>query len=179
MANHPGALIGLISKELVALAERYEHLQVYYDHIGEGRQRLWSFYGDKPHRWNLLSAVDILVGDSRKPKPKAALIIEIEEAGATPKKLLGDIFATALGDAIPTRDGERYAITPDTGLWVCFPANPEGHQRERDERLAKRIGSLAYGAHLPHVEFVVAERREELVQSVCDKLRGWFAGQQT
>lgn len=149
---------------------------MYYDHIGEGRQRLWSFFGDKPHRWNLLSAVDILVGDSQKQE--AALIIEIEETGATPKKLLGDIFATALGDAIPTKDGQRYAITPNTGLWVCFPANPEGHQRERDERLARRISSLAYAAHLPHVEFVVTERREDLVKSVCDKLRGWFARKQ-
>lgn len=167
-----GVQIGPIFEQLSALVAREERLRIYSDHIGKRRQRLWSFFGDEPHRQNLLSSVDILIADSERGE--ALLVLEIEETGASPKKLLGDVFAVALGEHIAA-GGLAYKVTRDTELWVCFPAKAKGSQRGRAEALKDRIRErLADLTNPLHFSFIIVESRRDLVEEICAAAKQWL-----
>lgn len=173
MPTAKGSLVGPISQHIRTAAADDDALCIYTDHAGEDPQRLWCLFGDEPHHGNLLASVDMLVGSANAPE--ALLIIEIEETGAVPKKLLGDIFAVALGEAIVTQNHDRYAITPRTELWVCFPANPKGDQKARDCTLIKRVrGVVSDAATLPRLKVIITEKQEELVGRVSCELTKWL-----
>ena len=173
MPTAKGSLVGPISQHIRTAAADDDALCIYTDHAGEDPQRLWCLFGDVPHRGNLLASVDMLVGSANAPE--ALLIIEIEETGAVPKKLLGDIFAVALGEAIVTRSHDRYAITPRTQLWVCFPANPKGEQKRRDLELISRVrGITRNAAALPSIRFIITKETADLVDRVSCELTKWL-----
>lgn len=152
-----GELTGPVAAGLVDMVRSQSSLCVYHDHAGQPRQRLWAYYGTEAHRWNTLSAVDILVGNTLTRE--AALIIEIEETAASPKKLLGDVFSVALADRVATRDGD-YGITANTRMWVCFPINSRGHQRRRNTELKRMIEQLVPSDVLPEIDFLMTNHRD-------------------
>ena len=168
-----GALIGPIVQQLRALVAGEERLRVYNDHVGEQRQRLWSFFGDEPRRRNNLSSVDILIADSERAE--ALLILEIEETNASPKTLLGDVFAVAFGGHISAKGGLRYKVTRDTELWVCFEVEAKGYQREKAEALKNPVCEAL--AHVPNplqLSFIIADSPQGLVEHVCAAARQWL-----
>ena len=170
-----GALTDEIADELRRLTGGHPAWAVYHDDVGERRERLWAHMGSKPHAWANLSGVDILLGDAESGK--AILVLEIEETACSPKKLLGDVCALALCEFVTAgRDDRHYAVTPETDLWVCFPANPRAHQLERDEQALERLQE-AWGGTLPvRVRLVVSDRRDSLRVAVFRALREWAGG---
>ena len=146
---------------------------MYNDHTGASRQRLWAHLDAQPHRWNILSGVDILLGDAESGM--ALLVLEIEETACSPKKLLGDILALALAEHVTTESDDRpYAITPETELWVCYPANPRGHQRPRNRRLLAQLSEAwGAGAPLPRIRLVEADHPATLEDAVTTALEEW------
>jgi len=169
-----GVLTKGIADELERLTTGQVTSRVYHDH-GDGGQRLWAHLGSEPHAWSNLSGVDVLLGDAESGR--AVLVLEIEERACSPKKLLGDVCAFALSEYLTTEsDDRRYTITPETELWVCFPANPRGHQLERDEQALERLQE-AWGGTLPvRVRLVVSDRRDSLRVAVFRALREWAGG---
>jgi hypothetical protein len=173
MQTGHGSLCDPIAFALRLLTESNAALRVYQDHAGLDRQRLWAHLDGEPHRWNILSGVDVLLADA--DSGEAVLVLEIEETACSPKKLLGDIMALSLCEYLTTEsDNRRYAVTPKTELWVCFPANPRGHQRVRNERLLDRLQTVLGGTLPPeNIRLVLANNRDSLVDAVRDALRRW------
>ena len=135
---------------------------------------MWAHMGQALSRRTVLSGVDILLADVEAGR--ALLVLEVEETGCPPKTLLGDILGVALSDYVSVEGGSgRYAITPETQMWVCYVANPRGDQRERNERILERLED-AWGEQraLPVIRLVVADSREKLVDTVVAELRGRF-----
>ena len=97
---------GALGEELSKYVESRTNgrLLVYFDHGPSRSKKIVAHLGDKPSRANNLSYVDIAVveriGDPVGRPPRVVLLCEIEEEGARPKKIVGDlcnlIFAEGL-----------------------------------------------------------------------------------
>jgi hypothetical protein len=169
--NTLGALTKGIADEVQRLAVGNAAWRVYHDH-GAGSQRLWAYVGGESHTWSNLSGVDVLLGDA--DSGEASLILEVEESACSPKRLLGDVCALALSACVTaSSDNRRYAVTPRTELWVCYPANLRGHQRERNECALARLRE-SWGSPFPFgVRLIESDGPQSLAATVCDALRHW------
>ena len=174
--NVHGALMEPIICCVTPLLKNHADLQLFHDHAGEGAQRVTCFFGCEPHNWNTLSWVDLLIAD--KESGQALLIIEVEETGADPKKMLGDVFTVALGEHISVWESgdkqklDTYEITPETEIWVCFPAPKGGGQWKRAEELRKRIREKLRISL--HVDFVIVETWNDLAAEVSGRVKAWL-----
>ena len=174
MGDRHGALTEPIAAALGELAAPMPGWRVYHDHAGAGRQRVWAHLGKEPRTVDNLSAVDVLLASV--PEQQALLVLEVEETGCPPKTLLGDILGVALADNISLAGGsQRFAVTPETELWVCYVADPRGQQSKRNDRLLARL-QAAWGEAPPLgcIRLVPADSREDLVETVAGALRAWF-----
>jgi hypothetical protein len=178
MNKHHGALVSPVVEQLGPLIESSGPLRVYYDHAGKEPQRLQAFVGREPHLQNCFAWVDILVANA--DTCQAELVIEIEETGADPKKILGDVMAVVLSESVAARDvctGQHrcYHITPQTELWVCFPTEPKGYQRERNKLLQGRLeDTLGASSCFPHIKMITCDARDELVDAIGAAVKDWF-----
>ncbi len=88
--------------ELLARSLKGRGYVVHYDHgvTGEDVGTIVSWFEGKEGdgRESGLSQLDIVILDERTKK--AVLLMEIEETSDRPKAILGDLFATLLGDGI-------------------------------------------------------------------------------
>ena len=168
-----GALTEPIAAALRSLAKDPNQF-VYHDHAGSERRRIWAHMGQNLSRGSVLSGVDVLMADVGTGR--ALLVLEIEETGCPPKTLLGDILGVALSDYVSVEGGsQRYAITPETELWVCYVANPRGHQQARNERIPERLkGAWGQARPLPAIRLVAADTRDVLVEATVAELRRCF-----
>ncbi len=170
MARAPhGRLMGPIVEGLKEMIGARPDLGFFWDHAAGGRPA-HSYFGPEQHNWNELATVDLLIADRRTHE--ALWVVEVEETGADPKKVLGDIFALALAERLAV-GVEAFELTPRTELLVCFPAKTRGGQVRRARQLEGRIGRLLAAAGCPlHLTLVVVEEREQIVSAVVDVLRG-------
>ncbi len=114
---------------------------VLHDHGQKGVElddtpgKLRSWFGSKSTRETALADLDLAVV-SRDPneakKYKAYVLVEIEETTHKPKIILGDIFATLLGNGI-TFQGERAL---DVGNWTTFIVLAHNEHDSHRDRLA-------------------------------------------
>ena len=83
-------------EELTEELEPYTNFQVYYDHGDKSEPNvghITPYFRDKEYNGSTtLSNVDILITRKTDDVEKPIIIIEIEEAPSSPKKILGDIF---------------------------------------------------------------------------------------
>ncbi len=88
---------------------------------------------------------------------------------------MGDILGVALADHIGVAGGkERFAVTPETELWVCYVADSRGQQRERNSRLLPRLqASWGEAPPLGSIRLVPTDSREDMVETVVGALREW------
>jgi len=134
MAN--GALTVKVAK---TLKEKFRErgLDVLHDHGQKGGDldntpgKLRSWFGSDSTRETALADLDLAVV-SRDPneakKAKAYALVEIEETPPQPKVILGDIFATLLGDGI-TFQGKRLCVGSWTTFIVLARNEHDSHQR--------------------------------------------------
>ena len=173
-ANRPhGALTEPIAAAVRCLVQNPSSV-VYHDHAGSKKRRVWAHMGESLSWGSILSGVDVLLADIETER--ALLVLEIEETGCPPKTLLGDILGVALSDFVTVEGGnQRFAITPDTELWVCHVANPRGHQRARNEQVLQRL-QKAWGElrPLPTIRLVAADSRDVLVKTTVAELHRRF-----
>ncbi len=172
-ARH-GRLMGPIVEGLKDDIATDSDLDLFWDHAG-GATPAHSFFGPERHDWNHLATVDLLIADRRTHE--ALWVVEVEETGADPKVLLGDVFSLALAERLEA-GAEAFALTPRTELLVCFPAGPKGGQVRRARELEGRIGRLlAAGGRPLRLTLMVVGGREEIVRAVAgalhDRLRAF------
>jgi len=115
---------------------------VYYAHSGKENDEPnlchpTPFFGECSNA-STLSWVDIAVVN--KKTDSVELIAEIEESGAEPKKVIGDVVNIILSERIKIKDDE-YGYR-DTALILGIKVNPDGHSKEKTESICKKLAEI-------------------------------------
>ena len=144
MSNN-GEKTGVLGAELKAILEggtssQDTGLKVHYDHERKkNREGKWFravAYMDElghPDRATSLSYVDLIV-----VKGKTALVIcEMEESGADPKTIIGDVYNLLIADGIRHSDSE-YTIE-DAHIVLGFTAKEGGRGEEKATLIRDRL----------------------------------------
>ena len=136
-----GALTAHVARSLAgSLSDR--PVDVLFDHGEQGVDppqclgEIVSWYGTHYGATACLALLDIAV--VRQESDQAVALIEIEESAAPPKVLLGDAFATLLGDHITFQGNHALEVGKWTTLIVLVHAAGEGKQQQVAE-LAHRV----------------------------------------
>ena len=125
------------------LSER--SVDILFDHGQQGVEpplylgEIASWFGTDYVANAQLALLDIAVVQGNEDK--AVALIEIEESAATPKVLLGDLFATLLGDHITFHRDRHLRIGKWTTLIVLVQAGGKG-KRGQVAWLADRVRDL-------------------------------------
>ncbi|MBD3309494.1 hypothetical protein GF348_24155 [candidate division KSB3 bacterium] len=151
----------------------YQSYCVYYDHgdrlAAPNVVAIKGFFGETVTNANRLADVDIIVV---KPGGEIAILIEIEESGTSPKKLVGDVFTILMCNRFAVRDGEEqrcFEITPETRLVVAGVGSSGQQTKKVREVIAPRLGQFeasADGIKLRNVRLII----EKDLPAVLDKL---------
>jgi hypothetical protein len=118
---------------------------VIYDHGKGGDENvavMSAWLGNKAEMDNRLSEIDITIIERKSNK--VILLIEIEESGDNPKKIIGDAMATLLADGISSAFQPNLQIGPWTTLVILGKGEGEKHEK-RIRSIEDRIGELASG----------------------------------
>jgi hypothetical protein len=86
-----------------------------------------------------LSVVDVAILDTSAQQ--VVLVIEVEEHGAEPKRVIGDLVNIALADAI-TLSPYQYEFQRPLGMILGIRVNPAGKGEEKVTRIAERLNAL-------------------------------------
>jgi len=115
---------------------------VYYAHSGnEGNESNLCHptpFFDECSKASTLSRVDIAVFN--KSAKSVELIAEIEESGAPPKKVIGNVVNIILSEQIRI-NGKDYGYR-DTALILGIKANPDGRSKEKTEMICKKLAEI-------------------------------------
>jgi len=98
-----------------------------------------SWFGTDYRANAQLAFLDIAV--VQRDGDKVMALIEIEESTSTPKVLLGDLFATLLGDHVAFQGKRRLKVGEETRLIVLVQASGE-QKRQQIATLADRVHNV-------------------------------------
>jgi hypothetical protein len=137
-----------------------------------------GFFGDTVSNTSRLADVDVVVV---KPNGEIAILIEIEESSASPKKLVGDIFAILMCNRFVVRDGEEqrcFEVTPETKLIVAGVGSSGRQMKKVREVIVPRLGQFeapADGVKLRNVRLIVEEDLPTVLDKLVESVRELFA----
>jgi hypothetical protein len=128
----------LTSQVAVALAQELASMgfEVLFDHASRGTVppqnlgKIGSWFGPEYQSFAQLGFLDIAVVS--KKSEKAIVLVEIEETTDQPKVLLGDLFATLLGDGIKFQGKRDLLVGPWTTLILFGRSKLQSHQVRAD-----------------------------------------------
>ena len=151
------------------LQQRFPKVFILHDH-GQGGSEIYSYFGKedlKPTFDNIVAQLDIAVV-CHDPK-KVFALIEIEETTATPKVILGDIFAILFGDKIASK-GNVYTVDEQTILIVMVRGSPQSHNTLRTH-LVEQITLMkknlrTYNSSIEHILVETYENDEQLEEKL-------------
>jgi hypothetical protein len=115
---------------------------VVYDHGKGGEESVGvtsAYLGDHAEMDNRLSEIDVAIVE--KKTQKAILLIEIEESGDNPKKIIGAAMATLLADGLSSKDGQKLTVDSETTLMVLAKGEGVEH-KDRIRSIETRIKQL-------------------------------------
>ena len=137
MSKH-GELTAEIGKNL-----KFDGYDVYYDHgtSGDNVGKIVSWFGEKYRRKAELSQLDIAVVQQSSERYISALI-EIEETNHKPKTLLGDVFATLLGEHFKFQGKHDLKVGVWTTLILMGKGNGSTADKVRIEFLKTNVNKL-------------------------------------
>jgi hypothetical protein len=140
---------------------------VVYDHGKGGKESVGvtsAYLGDHAEMDNKLSEIDIAIIERKTNK--AILLIEIEESGDNPKKIIGAAMATLLADGLSSKDGQK--ITVDSGTTQVVLAKGEGvEHKDRIRSMETRIKQLISMEGI-NKNMKIETIKLELFQDPCD-----------
>jgi hypothetical protein len=119
-----------------ALSQRLANrgYQVLFDHGKEEKDsnfqvgEIAAWFGEQYNAGARLAQLDIAILDP--DSDRAAALIEIEESAASPKLIIGDVFATLLGDHVVFRGEREIAVGDHTTLMILVRAGKGGGGRK-------------------------------------------------
>lgn len=167
----------------VAMAMPDAGHRVFFDHgqsaIAGGEDpvtvAIKGFYGEQVSNANRLADIDIAIVDANK---RVKILIEIEERTASPKKIVGDVFAIAMCNHIAVKQN-LFSITSETVLFVAGVVEPKGNKSFQLNKLIfpriQEFMSPPDGLSLTNVKFLFTESIDstiaELKTSVLAQLQ--------
>ena len=121
---------------------------VFYDHgdrsLDAAVAATKGFFGSEVKNLNRLADIDVLVAS---PDEVAAILIEIEERAASPKKVLGDVLAILLCNRFAVRAmgvQRAFRVSPETRLVVAGLVPDRGNRlRKIEQVIGPRLQQLA------------------------------------
>lgn len=181
-----GARTGEFGKWLLQYVEgeaRFRDCTVYYDHGDQAHDphvcAIQGFCGDALVSSNRLADVDVVLATQ---SGEILCLIEIEETSATPKTLIGDVFAILMCSRFAVREGGRrryLEITPDTRLIVAGVGDAGGQQTEKVNEIIKpRLAQFegpGDGIALGNVELLVEESLSVVLERLRERLKQMLA----
>jgi hypothetical protein len=143
MSKKHGEITAALGKELnnsnelakLGYAVVYDHGKGEADDVGVTS----AWVGDEKKRDNRLAEIDIVVYAMQGHKAK--LLIEIEESGDNPKKIIGAAMATLFGEKISSSGQEDLQIGQWTTLLVLAKGEGDAHL-ERTRLIEEKVTSL-------------------------------------
>lgn len=139
-----GVYTGELGYRLYTQYQNTDHT-IYYDH-GRDRNsepnlcRPTRFF-DECSRTSTLSYVDIVSVNSKTNSIE--LIAEIEEGGAEPKKVIGDITNIILSDQVRIRSRDHpsrdYPYSDSLAMILGVKCNPRGGGEEKTRRICQKL----------------------------------------
>jgi hypothetical protein len=149
---------------------------VLYDH-GKGVSNdvgvTSAWVGGEKKRDNRLAEIDIVVYDPESNK--AILLVEIEESGDNPKKILGDAMAVLFGEKISMSGGDEFRTGGFTTLLILARGEGDAHI-ERTRLIEERINTLfrtegMITMKIGAVKLVLFRHEDDLKPMIIDMLR--------
>jgi len=134
-----GAHTGDLGKRLYKNYKNTSH-DVYYDHSNGNEPNICRptpFFGEYSNA-STLSRVDIAVVN--KKTDSVELIAEIEESGASPKKVIGDVVNIILSEQVRI-NGKDYGYGDITFI-LGIKVNPEGDSEKKTRRICKKLAEI-------------------------------------
>jgi hypothetical protein len=162
-----------LSHELASMG-----FEVLFDHASRGTVppqnlgKIASWFGPEYRSPTQLGFLDIAVVS--KISEKAVVLVEIEETTDHPKVLLGDLFATLLGEGIKFQGKRDLHVGPWTTLVILGRSKLQSHQVRVDYLLeqAKQIKTRLSTPNALIGQIFIDHFREE--NDLRDKLSGYI-----
>jgi len=135
-------------------------LRAHFDHGGSDSDRIVTHLGEKSSRANALSYIDVAVveGDDRvlsdRDSRRVVLLGEIEEEGARPKKIIGNLCNILFADGVQI-SGSHYYLDK-THLLIGVRCSERNKSREKTQEIVARIKKIADRGLIADIEGVYA-----------------------
>lgn len=177
MSKKHGEITAALGKELSANSELAKlGYAVIYAHDKGGADDVGvtsAWIGGEKKRDNRLAEIDIVVYEMQGHK--ARLLIEIEESGDNPKKIIGAAMATLFGEKISSSGREDLQIGQWTTLLVLAKGEGDAHL-ERTRLIEERITALlrVEGINkmkIGTVKLVLFQHEDDLKPMIIDMLK--------
>ena len=149
---------------------------VIYDH-GRGGDKNVSvtsaWLGDRAEMDNRLSEIDVAIIERKTNK--AILLMEIEESGDNPKKIIGAAMATLLADGISSTIQPNLLIGDWTTLAILAKGEGENHEK-RIQSIEARINKLACGEgfnmlKIGTIKLALFQTQDDMKNTIMDLLK--------
>ena len=143
------------------------HQKVYYDHGTRRMSKVVPFFGDYS-RATTLAFVDFAVVDTRRRK--ALVLCEIEEQGASPKKVIGDIGNLLMAEWLCI-GGQRYSFD-DAYVILGICVRPGGHSEDKANAICRRLKRMVKSQRLRGMTIRVRAKTDclTLVDAVSEEI---------
>ncbi|MGB7539317.1 MAG: hypothetical protein WBM17_12335 [Anaerolineales bacterium] len=177
MSKKHGEITAALGKELSSSHELAKlGYAVIYDHGkgGDDEASVTSAWiGDKKKRDNRLTEIDIIVYGMQGHKAK--LLIEIEESGDNPKKIIGAAMATLFGEKISSPGQADLPVGRWTTLLVLAKGEGDAHL-ERTRLIEGKINDLLREEGINKmkigtVKLVLFQHEDDLKPIIIDMLK--------
>lgn len=176
MSKKHGEITAALGKELSNSNELAKlGYAVIYDHGKGGADDVGvtsAWIGEEKKRDNRLAEIDIVV--FKRQGNKAKLLIEIEESGDNPKKIIGAAMAALFGEKISSSGGVEFQ-TMNSILLVLAKGEGDEHVR-RTQLIEDRINQMAgvegvNKMRIGTVKLVLFQREGDLKPMIINMLK--------
>jgi hypothetical protein len=158
-------------------------IEVIYDHgdpsiDGSARVgQIASWFGNKYNAHSRLALLDIAF--IRKGSSDVLLLVEIEETSSDPKIILGDVFATLLGDHLKFQGKRDLNVSKNTSLLVMIKGGKD-QVKDRLKYLENQVNNLKFimssdNAQLGKIAIRSYMSDNELREGLRSYLETWLA----
>jgi hypothetical protein len=149
---------------------------VIFDHGKEGDKKAdvtTAWIGNGAEKDNRLSKIDIAIFEKHVDKP--VLLIEIEESGDSPKKIIGAVMATLLADGISSTIQPNLQIGAWTTLVVLGKGEGENHEkriRSIEDRIRQLASSEGFNKmKIGTIKLALFQTQDDLKNIIIDMLK--------
>ena len=171
-----GQFTGNLGKELRNVIESRTNgrLQVHFDHERSDSERIIAHLGESSSRTNALSYIDIAVVESNsrvvsgRESKRIVLLCEIEEEGARPKKIIGNLCNILIADGVQIH-GSHYHLDK-TYLLVGVRCSERSKSKDKTQEIAARIKKIANRELIADIYTLFAVAHPELMEAVRTKV---------